>query len=133
MLIRKILTPSFIPPTFTQMSLLVGLPESCGERGRSFSQPTSSPRLSAMNNRPVGGRGSETQVSNVRTGVGSRKRIRSPCPHTRTLDGARDARHTSFLRHLGVRANEVLNHFLLPKIVHTDAQGLLNHPVQLSD
>jgi hypothetical protein len=65
-LICKILTPSSIPPTCSQMSLLVGLPESSGGQVRSFIQPVSlSPWLAfshiiqGMNNRLGGGRGSE--------------------------------------------------------------------------
>jgi hypothetical protein len=50
LLIRKILTPSSIFPTRSQMSLLVGLPESSGGRVRTFPQPasSSSPWLSTL-------------------------------------------------------------------------------------
>jgi hypothetical protein len=42
MLIDKILTLSSIPLTCSQMSVLVGLPESSGERIRGFHHPISS-------------------------------------------------------------------------------------------
>jgi hypothetical protein len=57
---------SSISPTYSQLSLLVGLPESCVRRVRGFPQPESAPWSSIvivtweMNYRPVGGCGSET-------------------------------------------------------------------------
>jgi hypothetical protein len=59
-LLGKILTPSSIPPTCLRY-LLVGLPESSGGRVTSYPHHHHGSYITkGMNNRPVGGRSSET-------------------------------------------------------------------------